>query len=119
MASLRQICTGLLTGSLVLLGVGIVADSAIAQTELDPFESAGTDDDGPNIFGDSANPYELIHDAILTPTMSSEEFFQHQNRAIGTEAENFRLRQQEALRQQPAVTIEDSTEEISVDGEAL
>ncbi|MEM9766412.1 MAG: hypothetical protein AAF892_00845, partial [Cyanobacteria bacterium P01_D01_bin.71] len=101
MASLKQLCSGLLASALMLLGAGIGAGSAIAQTDLEPFDSAGTDDDGTNLFGDSANPYELIHDAILTPTMSSEEFFQQQNSAIGAEAENFRLRQQEALRQQP------------------
>ncbi len=119
MASMKQILTGLLAGSLVLLGAGIGASSAIAQTDIEPFEPAGTDDDGTNVFGDSSSPFQLIHDAILTPSMSSEEFWRQQNRNIGSEAQNFRLRQQEALRQEPTLTVEESTEEITVDGEEL
>jgi hypothetical protein len=49
--------------------------------------------------------------------MSSEEYQVYQQQVIQGEAQNFRLRQQELLRQQEA--LETTEDEISVDGEAL
>lgn len=118
MFSMQQVLTGLLAGSLLALGAGVSMHSALAQTDIEPFGSAGTDDDGSNMFGDSSDPFDLIHRAISVPSMSSQEFLEQQNRAIGNEAQDFRQRQQELLRQQSAQPAE-STEEITVDDEEI
>ncbi|WP_272062518.1 hypothetical protein [Oscillatoria sp. CS-180] len=116
---MQKLFSYLLLGTALSLGTALASGSAIAQTsDLDPLEGLGTDDDGADLFGDTSNPYELIHRAILAPSMSADEFQERQDRAISGEAEDFRLRQQEALRQiQNAETA--PTDEISVDGEAL
>ncbi len=118
MFPMKLLFTSLVAGSLLVFGSAAWSGKAAAQTDLEPFESMGTDDDGANILGDSADPFDLIHRAILAPSMSAEEFFEQQNRVLGTEAQNFRLRQQELLRQQAEPTMED-TEEITVDEEEL
>ena len=67
-------------------------------TDLDPLEGLGNADDDFNTFGDTDNPFELIHRAIFAPSVSSEQFQRQQQRRIGAEAASFRERQQEALR---------------------
>ncbi|MGD1927366.1 MAG: hypothetical protein ACFB12_00540 [Leptolyngbyaceae cyanobacterium] len=117
MHMMKKSLSWLLVGAFASIGAVVMSPAAIAQSaDADLF---GTDDDGADQFGDSASPYELIHRAILAPTMSSEEFQEQQNRAITTEAQDFRQRQQEALRQQPALTVEEPGDTISVDGEEL
>ena len=117
MSSMKQILTGLIAGSLLALGAGMSAQSVFAQTDIEPFGSVGTDDDGADLFGDSSDPFELIHRAISAPGMSSQEFLDYQNQAIGSEAQDFRLRQQELLRQQAEPA--EVTEEITVDDEEI
>lgn len=117
--SIKKSLAWLLVGTVAGFGMTLAATSAVAQTaaDVDPFVG-GTDDDGADLFGETSNPYELIHRAILAPTMSTEQFQEQQNRAINSEAEDFRLRQQEALRQQQTTDV-DAVEEISVDGEEI
>ncbi|MEO1299149.1 MAG: hypothetical protein AAFW75_25900 [Cyanobacteria bacterium J06636_16] len=100
--SLRTPLSLLLIGTLASAGATFTAGAATAQTssEIDPLEGLATDDDGSDFFGDNSNPFDVIHRAIQRPSMSSDEFQQQQRSSINTEAESFRLRQQEALRQQ-------------------
>ncbi|HEY9888382.1 MAG TPA: hypothetical protein V6D02_08285 [Candidatus Obscuribacterales bacterium] len=118
MVMLKKSLTGLLMGVALTVGLGAVVAPAIAQSTLDPAEGFGTDDDGADVFGDSSSPYELIHRAILAPTMSADEFQENQNRALTTEAQDFLLRQQEAIRQQQNLEA-GTTEDLSIDGDAL
>lgn len=118
MFSIKKSLSWLLLGTAVSFGAVFATGSAVAQTSnIDPLDGFGTDDDGADIFGDTSDPYELIHRAILAPSMSSEEFLQQQNRAITGEAQDFRLRQQELLRQQPQ--LETAEEDITVDSNDL
>ena len=117
MFSMKQILTGLVAGSLLAFGAGVSTHSALAQTDIEPFSSVGTDDDGADVFGGSSDPFELIHRAVSAPTMSSQEFLDYQNQTIGSEAQDFRMRQQELLRQQ-SESVE-ATEEITVDDEEI
>lgn len=101
MSFLKKSCAWLLAGSLIGVGPLMFGNAAIAQSgDIDPLEGLGTDDDGADAFGGSNSPFELIHRAILAPSMSGEEFFQYQNQLLTDEASDFRQRQQEALRQQ-------------------
>ena len=50
MCSMQKFLTGLLASSLMVLGAGIGAGSAIAQTDADLFDTVGTDDDGAAVF---------------------------------------------------------------------
>lgn len=118
MSLIQKFSSWLLVGTVTTVGTVFMASSAIAQnTELDPLDGLVTDDDGSDLFGDTNSPYELIHRAILAPTMTPGEFRDYQNRAITGEAQNFRLLQQEALRQQELSPRE--TDEVSVDDEVL
>ncbi|MEM9005122.1 MAG: hypothetical protein AAGE59_16560 [Cyanobacteria bacterium P01_F01_bin.86] len=110
--SLKTSLSWLLVGALAGVGAMFTASEAIAQTssEIDPLEGLGTDDDGSDFFGDSSNPFDVIHRAILSPSMSSDEFQRQQQESIGSEAESFRQRQQEALRQQESLGV-DGTDE--------
>lgn len=119
MSSMKKILPLLMVSAAMGVGIVATAGSAIAQTsDTNPAERMGTDDDGASdLLGDLTSPFELIHRAILAPSMSSEEYQIHQQQVIQGEAQNFRLRQQELLRQQEA--LETTEDEISVDGEAL
>jgi len=114
----QKCLTGLLAGSCLVLGAGVWANSAIAQTADESFDRMGTDDDGAGALGDVNNPFEMIHRAISAPSISNEEFRQRQTQSINSEAQNFRLRQQEMIQQRPELTIEE-TEDITVDGESI
>jgi hypothetical protein len=118
MSSMKKVFSLLLIGAAMGVGVVTTAASAIAQTsDIDPVPSTGTDDDGASdLLGDLTSPFELIHRAILAPSMSAEEYQLQQQRVIQGEAQNFRLLQQELLRQQNTL---EATDEISIDGEAL
>jgi hypothetical protein len=119
MFSMKQILTGLVAGSLLAFGAGIVMGNASAQTaDAEAFGSVGTDDDGADLFGNSSSPYELIQEAMSAPSMSAQEFFEYQNRVLGDEAQDFLQRRQEALQQQGGATTE-ATEEITVDEEGI
>ena len=118
MISVKKCLTGLVAGSFLALGAGVWANSAIAQTANESFDSMGTDDDGASALGDAANPFEMIHRAISAPSISNEDFQQRQTQSINSEAQNFRLRQQETMRQQPELTIE-APEAVTVDGEEI
>ena len=116
MFSIKKLSSWLLVAVAIGGGALFTTQGAVAQTSnLDPLEGLGTDDDGADLFGESSNPYELIHRAILAPSMSSEEFQERQNQAISGEAQDFRLRQQELIRQQGL----EADEAITIDGEAL
>lgn len=120
MASMKKFLTGLVAGSCLVLGAGVWASSAVAQTELDPFSNVGTDDDGAGVFGDSSDPFDIIHRAIQTPTLSAEDFFNQQTRNISTEAQQLRMRQRELFRQQQSDDLSiEGTEEITVDDDAI
>jgi hypothetical protein len=122
MSLLKKSVSWLLVGALAGVTGVMSATAAIAQTsDLDPLEGLGTDDDGADLFGDTSNPFELIHRAILAPSMSSDEYQEYQQRLLGNEAESFRLRQQEAMRQQGTgdVVDSDAAAEDSVAGDAL
>jgi hypothetical protein len=119
MFSMKQILTGLVAGSFLAFGAGIVTGNASAQTaDAEAFGSVGTDDDGADLFGNSSSPYELIQEAMSAPSMSAQEFFEYQNRVLGDEAQDFLQRRQEALQQQGGATPE-ATEEITVDEEGI
>ena len=113
--SLKNSFAWILIGALVGASAVFTAGEAIAQTssDIDPLEGLGTDDDGDALFGDGANPFDIIHRAVLSPSMSAGEYQQQQQRAITNEAEAFRLRQQEALRQQPSLEADEMGEEAA------
>lgn len=76
-------------------------------SNIDPLEGLGSNNEGFETFGDTSNPFGLIHRALSAPSLTSGEFRAQQQRRISSEAEAFRQRQQEALREaaapQPAV----------------
>jgi hypothetical protein len=117
MTFMQKSLSWLVVGALLTVVAAFAGDRAVAQSDLDPLEGLGTDDDGANIFGDTSDPYELIHRAILAPSMSTEEFDNQQNRLINGEASDFRTRQQELL--QPQSQPFEAEEDVTIDGEAL
>jgi hypothetical protein len=54
-----------------------------------------------NSSGDLGGMFDLFHRAVLGVPRSGSEFRQEQRQQIGSEASDFRQRQQELLRQQP------------------
>jgi hypothetical protein len=117
MVWMKKSLSWLFMGTAMSIGMAFFADGALAQnSNTGAFQEFGTDDDGADIFGDTSDPYELIHRAILAPSMSSEEFLENQNRAITGEAQDFKLRQQELIRQQQGV---DAEADITVDSDDL
>lgn len=108
MTLLRRSTSWLLAGMLASLGVTVTADQVWGQSsDIDPLEGLNTDDDGAGLLGDSNDPFDLFHRAVLAPSKSPDAFQQQQQRAISSEAEAFRLRQQEALRQQDTLEVVD------------
>jgi hypothetical protein len=107
-------------------GVAAVVPNAIAQeTDIDPLASPNaTGAAGLGSEEDFNDPFELIHRAILAPTVSGAEFAAQQESRINSAASDFRQQQQEALRQQAAEAVEteavEVTEESEIDtGDAL
>ena len=82
-------------------------DLAQPASNIDPLEGLGSNNEGFETFGDTNNPFGLIHRALSAPSLTSGEFRAQQQRRISSEADAFRQRQQEALREaaepQPAV----------------
>jgi hypothetical protein len=102
------------------LGVAAVVPSAIAQeTDIDPLASPNPTGADALDSGNFDDPFELIHRAILAPTVSGAEFAAQQESRINSAASEFRQQQQEALRQQAATEAAEVTEETDVDGDAL
>lgn len=96
MSLMKHSISWFLVGTLASVGAAFNAGAAVAQsTELDPLEGLNTDDDG-----DAPDPFDLIHRAVFAPSMNADEFQEQQQEAISTEAEAFRLRQQQLIRQQ-------------------
>jgi hypothetical protein len=61
----------------------------------DPFSGNGS--------GQAGSMFDLMHRAVLGTTRTQQEFLQDQRDSLSTEAENFRMRQQQRLQQsQPA-----------------
>lgn len=91
--------------------LGLVTPSALAQSVptsdpaapqvVDPNAGFGRNEGSENPFGGNTNsPFDLIHRAVLMNEMSLSDFSRmHQNR-MSTEAANFRMLQQEAIRRQ-------------------
>ena len=119
--SLKTPISWLLIGTLASAGAIFTAGEVNAQTssDVDPLEGLTTDDDGADFFGEGSSPFDAIHRAILAPSMSSDEFQQQQQESISSEAESFRLRQQEALRQQETTDVDEASEAVVNDDGVL
>lgn len=98
----------LVLSSIAAAGIGLtLCQTALAQTgaatlqdnpqsgdnySTDPFSGQG---------GGQANGVnQLIQRALSAPSISDEEFLQQQQESLNSEASDFRVRQQELLRQQ-------------------
>jgi hypothetical protein len=125
MTFLKRSAQWLTVAALATMGLTAVVPNAVAEepeteveateaedfdqpaSNIDPLEGLGTNNEGFETFGDTNNPFGLIHRAILAPSITSGEFQAQQRERISSEAEAFRQRQQEALREatepQPAV----------------
>jgi hypothetical protein len=120
MSQMKRSMPWLLMSALAGIGAIGLSGQAIAQTtpsssSIDPqVWLGGTRDNSGNLFGGSSDPFDLIHRAILAPSVSQEEFRNQQQRQITSEADAFRLRQQEALRE-PTLGAEPSTEDVPGD----
>jgi len=115
MSLMKNYLAWFVAGTVTAVGIAISAERVAAQdAATGSAERLGTDDDGADPFGSSGNPFELIHRALSAPSLSTDEFQAQQQRAISNEAEAFRLRQQEALRQQEtgvdSLVIDDAAE---------
>ncbi len=119
----KRILSGVSLSAMASFGAMMMASAAIAQragTDLDPLEGLGVSsiEESPSMFGSSGSPMEFIHRAILAPSMSSQDFQRYQEQVLGTEANAFRLRQQEALRQMQS-PVSDTSEKGLMEGNAL
>jgi hypothetical protein len=85
-----------LAGAVLFSAAPTVAQS----TNADNLPRAGSSDQDPNAFGDTGlDMFELIHRAQQGAIRNPYEFSQDQQNNINSEADNFRMRQQEALEQ--------------------
>lgn len=116
--------SGLLTGSLVVLGMAVTAPNALAQSS-DSVNSAVVDPNAGfsspegnrgNLLDDSTSALDLIHRAVLMNNMSLDEFSSQFQGQVSQEASSFQQRQQEAIRQQSAQQA--ATEPQSTDNPA-
>jgi hypothetical protein len=105
MANLTRISLSL-AGLSAVIGVFAAAPATMAQSAnlseqpvVDPNEGFSTPDNRGGLFGESSNPMDWIHRAVLMNDMSLTEFRQqHQNR-MSEEAANFLQLQQQAIRE--------------------
>jgi hypothetical protein len=82
-----------------VLPAATTTDSSGAPV-VDTNAGFGNTEASQGLFGESSSPFDLIHRAVLMNEMSLSDFSrQHQNR-VSREAANFRVMQQEAIRQQ-------------------
>lgn len=86
-----------------------LAPAALAQStssdptrapRVDASEGFGDTDANGGLFGESASPFDLIHRAVLMNDRSASDFSRQHRGHINTAAENFRILQQNAVRQQ-------------------
>lgn len=91
------------------LGLLALAPMALAQStgadpadtpRADPNEGFGSSDASGGVFGESNNPFDLIHRAVLMNETSLNDFNRQHRGRITSEAANYRTLQQEALRLQ-------------------
>ncbi|TVP66055.1 MAG: hypothetical protein EA342_12855 [Leptolyngbya sp. LCM1.Bin17] len=103
-----------LAGSLAVLGVVVAAPTALA-TDTDPNRApvvdtntgfGSSDSRGGGLFGESSNPMDLLHRAVLMNETSLSDFSRQNQGRMTTEADRFRSLQQEAMRQQSPGTLE-------------
>lgn len=84
----------------------LLARPSLAQTEsVDPLEDLSTQDYRDPFFGSSngqSGVFDIIHRAQLGSSISPDEYSETQQENLSTEAEQFRLRRQELLKQQGA-----------------
>lgn len=114
MSLLKSPFSWFLVGVLASVGTTFISGAAIAQsTNLDPLEGLSTDDDG-----EVPDPFELFHRAVFAPSMDAAEFQEQQQEAINSEAEAFRLRQQQLILQQQELEADETVGE-SAEAEAL
>jgi hypothetical protein len=96
----------------ILIGAGLLAIGgslpAVAQvTNLKPLEEFQNPDGKADPFssrgsGQASGVMDLIQRAILAPSKNSEEFIAEQQENLDAATAEFRARQKERLRQQPA-----------------
>ncbi|WP_035986087.1 hypothetical protein [Leptolyngbya sp. KIOST-1] len=100
--------------AIAALGLLSLAPAALAQstTGTDPTqaprvnaaEGFGSSDASGGLFGESGSPFDLIHRAVLMNERSVSDFRRQHRGRIGTEADNFRTLQQEAIQRQQLQT---------------
>jgi hypothetical protein len=103
-----------LAGSLAVLGAVVAVPTALA-TDTDPNRApvvdtntgfGSSDSRGGGLFGESSNPMDLLHRAVLMNETSLSDFSRQNQGRMTTEADRFRSLQQEAMRQQSPGTLE-------------
>lgn len=106
---MKKLSTHLTLGILGIAGtLGILSlQSAVAQTSPRDANIYGNTQSGDRPSGgfgsgssDMGSMFDLFHRAVLGTPRSSSEFGQEQQNSLGSEASDFRQRQQELLRQQ-------------------
>jgi len=105
---MKKLSTHLTLGILGIAGtLGILSlQSAVAQTssrDANVYSNTQSGDRPSTGFGggsDMGSLFDLFHRAVLGTPRSSSEFGQDQQNSLGSEASDFRQRQQELLRQQ-------------------
>ncbi|NJR38340.1 MAG: hypothetical protein HC781_05180 [Leptolyngbyaceae cyanobacterium CSU_1_4] len=95
----------------MLIGQALLAQPSRAQTSSRDANVYGNSQSGDRPSGgfgsgssDLGTMFDLFHRAVLGTPRSSSEFGQEQQNNIGSEASDFRQRQQELLRQQGSMT---------------
>ncbi|PSR17896.1 hypothetical protein C8255_10190 [filamentous cyanobacterium CCP3] len=88
-----------------------LAPAALAQStstdptrapRVDPNEGFGNTDANSGLFGENASPFDLIHRAVLMNDRSASDFSRQHRGRIDSAAEQFRVLQQNAVREQQA-----------------
>lgn len=81
-------------------------EAAFAQSaydsQPDPYPTRERDTFSGSFGDDAINPFDLLHRMNLSRERSLEEFTEDQQRSLNEASADFRRRQQELLRQQPA-----------------
>ncbi|MGG6237461.1 hypothetical protein ACQ4N7_02385 [Nodosilinea sp. AN01ver1] len=102
-----------------------LAPAALAQStstdptrapRVDPNEGFGNTDANTGLFGENASPFDLIHRAVLMNDRSASDFSRQHRGRINTAAENFRILQQNAVReQQPGLEAPEAAPETGAE----
>jgi hypothetical protein len=108
-----------LTAALATLGLLALAPATLAQStdpgrtpRVNATDGFGSSEAAGGLFGESSSPFDLIHRAVLMNSTSQQDFNRMQRGHFNNEAANFRLRQQEALRQQQQPPLQPTPEVI-------